>query len=62
MTLVIYALVALSAVVCAGAYCLARLSETERALERDLDPPIYHAASWTFDVDPSQYRAPERAS
>ena len=33
MTLVAYALVALSAVVCAGAYCLARLSEIERTID-----------------------------
>lgn len=33
MTLAIFALVALSAVVCAGAYCLARLSEIEQTID-----------------------------
>lgn len=34
MTGLVYALVALSAVLCAGAYCLAYLAE----IERDIDP------------------------
>lgn len=38
MTLATYALVALSAVVCAGAYCLAYLAEIERTIDpRDPD-------------------------
>lgn len=38
---VVYGAAAVSAVVCLGAYALARLSEIERRLERDVDPESY---------------------